>query len=213
MAGLSHGPPFLPNRAHHIANHTILQGASDMALLNPGVKKCGRKSVKRPGRGRSDEEGILLVARKRGPFMYLESAIWVNRPLSEVWAFFADPSNLVKWDRSVARVVITNSVPVGVGFTFDTFGPATNREGARSSYRMSEYHPGEYVWVDLTNAKWFSQARWLTAFEATGKGTKVRIGITLTFKPRYIYLWPIFRLTTHGIKRDLGYLKRAIESQ
>ena len=109
--------------------------------------------------------------------------------------------------------MITSSVPVGVGFTFDTFGPATNKEGARSSYQVSEYQPGEYVWVDLTNAKLFRKAQWLTAVEATDKGTKVRIGIALRFKRQYVYLWPIFRLTTHGIKRELGYLKRAIESQ
>ena len=144
--------------------------------------------------------------------MYLESAIWVERSPSEVWAFFADPLNLSKWDRSVTRVVITSSGPFGVGFTFDTFGPATNKEGARSSYRVSEYQPGKYVWVDLTNAKLFRQARWLTAVEAIDKGTNMRIGIALTFKRRYICLWPIFRLTTYGIRRDLGYLKQAIES-
>ena len=93
--------------------------------------------------------------------MYLESTTLIRRPLPEVWAFFEE-MNLANWDRSVERVVLTSSVPVGVGFTFDMFGPSTSGEGFRSSYRVTEYRPGEYVWVDRTNSRLFSQARWVT---------------------------------------------------
>jgi hypothetical protein len=145
--------------------------------------------------------------------MYLESEILVSRPVAEVWAFFENPCNLVKWDRSVARVEIVGSVPAGVGFSFDTVGPSADNDGIRSCYRVSEYQPGEYAWVDLTNSKWFSRARWLTALEPTDAGTKIRIGIALTFRRRYLYLWPIIRLSVPAMTRDLGYLKLAIESR
>jgi hypothetical protein len=145
--------------------------------------------------------------------MYLESSIIVGQSPPKVWAFFADPQNLARWDRSVERVVQTSAVPVGVGFTFDTYGPATDGAGFRSSYEVTEYRPGEYVWVDLMNSKWFSRARWLTAVEPSGVGTRIRVGLAVTPRWRYFFLWPVLRLSAPAIGRDLGFLKRALESE
>jgi len=144
--------------------------------------------------------------------MYLEASILVRRPPSEVWAFLENPFNLPRWDRSVKRVVVTSAAPAGVGCTFDTFGPSTKTDGARSSYLVTEYRSGEYVWVDLINSRLFSRARWLTAIQSCPDGTNVRIGLDLTPRIRYCYLWPVFRFMAHRIKRDLVHLKAAIES-
>jgi hypothetical protein len=145
--------------------------------------------------------------------MYLESSIVVRRSPHEVWAFLADPRNLILWDRSVARVEVTSSTPAGIGFRFDTLAPAAAGAGFRSSYEVTEYEPGDHVWVDLTNSRWFSQARWLVAIETAGEGTTVRIGIALRPRWQHFYMWPVLRFTTSAITRDLVDLKRAIESR
>jgi len=62
--------------------------------------------------------------------MYLESSIVVRRSPHEVWAFLADPRNLILWDRSVARVEVASSTPAGIGFRFDTLAPLPPAPGS-----------------------------------------------------------------------------------
>jgi ligand-binding SRPBCC domain-containing protein len=57
----------------------------------------------------------------------LQSEIVVERTNEQVWRFFSDPANLARWDRSVARVVVTSREPFGVGSTFDTIAPGNRR--------------------------------------------------------------------------------------
>lgn len=55
--------------------------------------------------------------------MRFESDIVVERSLSDVASFFDEPTNLARWDRSVARVEPTSAGGAAVGFTFDTIAP------------------------------------------------------------------------------------------
>ena len=52
--------------------------------------------------------------------MHLETAIVIQRPPEEVWAYLGDISNVSKWDRGVSATRQTSHGPSGVGLEFDT---------------------------------------------------------------------------------------------
>ena len=62
--------------------------------------------------------------------MHFTSDVIVERSQRQVDAFFAEPANLAKWDRSVAQVIPTSTGETAVGFTFDTIAPSGMRMSA-----------------------------------------------------------------------------------
>src|SRR5215831_17356760 len=107
----------------------------------------------------------ITIERKRKCVMHLQAAIVVARTNEQVWRFFTEPSNLAKWDRSVAQVILTSSEPFGVGSTFDTIAPVptsrSRNEGMRMSYRITEYVPRCQTHIRLTNSRIFTFAEWI----------------------------------------------------
>src|SRR5262245_38381716 len=71
---------------------------------------------------------------KEVPAMRFSRDVVVARSVADVAAFVDQPSNLARWDRSVARVEPTSPGATAVGFTFDTIAPS----GMRMSYRIAE---------------------------------------------------------------------------
>jgi len=61
------------------------------------------------------------------------------RPQEDVWRFLADPSNLPRWDKSVAEVEVNETTPPGVGFAFTTVGyPGSGPDRGRMTYRVTQ---------------------------------------------------------------------------
>jgi len=58
--------------------------------------------------------------------MRLPSHIVIDCAPEQVWAFLGKPANVAKWDRGVARVEQTASVPRGVGLEFQTIARGEN---------------------------------------------------------------------------------------
>ena len=148
--------------------------------------------------------------------MHLQASIVVARTNEQAWRFFSEPSNLAKWDRSVAQVILTSSEPFGVGSTFDTIAPIpksrSRKEGMRTSYRITEYVPNCRMHIRLTNSRMFTFAEWIMATETIPEGVRITCHLDGTLSLRYSFLLPILLLTYRGaFRRDLTYLKQAIE--
>jgi Polyketide cyclase / dehydrase and lipid transport len=150
--------------------------------------------------------------------MQLQAAIVVAQTNQQVWRFFAEPSNLAKWDRSVAQVIPTSPEPFGVGSTFDTIAPESpsrpRKEGMRMSYRITEYVPNRQMKIRLTNSPMFTFAEWMMATEPLSEGVRITCQLDGTLSLRYSLLLPILLLTYRGaFRRDLTALKQAIEQE
>ena len=138
----------------------------------------------------------------------MQSHIIVNRTTDEVADFFEEPSNLAKWDRSVAKVEVTTPGPIRVGGTFDTYSPS----GMKMSYRLIEYERAARYKIILTESKMFKYACWDTMLSAVPEGTLITMSIDLKMKLLYLFLIPVLYLNRGAILNDMGYLKKALEN-
>lgn len=149
--------------------------------------------------------------------MHFESSVLVRKTVEQAWKFFENPLSLAKWDRSVAKVIPTSSLPVGVGYTFDTIAPArgsnAQKEGLRMSYRITEYAPNHYSKILLTHSDIFKEAYWTTLVKAAQEGVEVTMQVDLTLRPLYLFMAPVLLLTSKSaFFRDLQYLKHVMEN-
>ncbi|MBX3082654.1 MAG: hypothetical protein KF716_13535 [Anaerolineae bacterium] len=117
----------------------------------------------------------------------------------------------------MAKVIPTSSLPVGVGYTFDTIAPArgsnAQQEGQRMSYRITEFVPNHHAKILLTHSDIFKEAYWTTIVNAAQEGVKVTLQVDLSLRPMYLFMMPVLLVTNKGaFFRDLQYLKRAMEN-
>jgi hypothetical protein len=141
--------------------------------------------------------------------MHLESSVVVSQALERVWAFFVDPANLPRWDRSVATVIPTSPSTVGAGATFDTIAPS----GMRMSYRVTDLVPRQRAEIRLVNSNMFKEALWTFIFEPLAEGVRINCQVDFTPRLRYSFLTPVLLLTyKDAFRRDLTYLKQALEN-
>lgn len=145
--------------------------------------------------------------------MQLLETIQVPQPVDIVWNFLSDPLSQLKWDRSVVKVELTSSSPVGVGYTFTTIGPAKgSRPGLRSDYKITEFIPGKHATISLVNSRTFKRGDWSFDVEETPEGgTKVTCAIIFTPWPKYWFVGLVLRFNASAIRRDLRYLREALQ--
>jgi uncharacterized protein YndB with AHSA1/START domain len=150
--------------------------------------------------------------------MRLESTIVIRRKAEEVWKFLTEPSNLAKWDRSVAMVEVPDaSAPAGVGFEFTTVGYDSRSDHGRMTYRVTEADPAEKdCRVELTsragNARFFSAAQWHFRVEDAPQGSRVLFSTEFRLRVRYLLLAPVLYFMKSAIHRDLVSLKSVLEN-
>ena len=143
----------------------------------------------------------------------LSAETFVDVPTERVWAFFEDPHNLPKWDRSVASIEITSPPPYGVGSTFQTLSPVQNGRVTPTSYLVTELVPGERATIDVVDSAEFARASWVTRVERSGGGTRVLIDVEFRPKLQYFFLAPLlyFSRDNMGVT-DMDYLREALEA-
>jgi hypothetical protein len=173
----------------------------------------GQENTVSTGHGHRD---WITIERKRKCVMHLQAAIVVARTNEQVGRFFSEPSNLAKWDRSVAQVIPTSSEPFGVGSTFDTIAPVpksrSRTEGLRMSYRITEYVPNRQYAARLTNSHIFNYAEWVMTTQDVSEGVRITCQLAGTLRLQYSFLLPVLLLTYKGaFRQDLTCLKQAIE--
>ena len=141
--------------------------------------------------------------------MHFTSDVVVERSQRQVAAFFAEPANLARWDRSVAQVIPTSAGPTAVGFTFDTIAPS----GLRMSYRITEHVPEQRTSIALERSPMFREALWGMNYQTVPAGTRIRCDVTFTLRPRYwLLIIPLLLTQRRALRRDLTFLKVAIEA-
>ena len=141
--------------------------------------------------------------------MHFQSQTVVERSIEAVAAFFADGQNLVKWDRSVAKIESTSSGVAAVGTTFDTIAP----NGLRMSYRITEHDPEDHSTIELMPSKMFKRAVWRLTYERAGEGTRITCDVDFILRPLYWFLVvPLMMSQKKALARDLRQLKEAIEA-
>jgi hypothetical protein len=151
--------------------------------------------------------------------MRLESSIVIGRSPEEVGRFLADVKNVQKWDRGVGSAEVTNSSP-GVGFEFETLGPAhwarRKAEKARMAYRITHADSNGCT-VALTslsgNARFFKAAQWHFRLSPAEEGTLLFCCAEFRLKWLYSFLGPILYLKRDAIQMDLEQLKQAIDEE
>jgi hypothetical protein len=101
--------------------------------------------------------------------MHLQSEIIVSQNIEQASKFFYEPSNLSKWDRSVAEVILPSHSPAVAGNTFGTIAPS----GMKMSYRIIEFEYVKNAKILLTESRMFKEAIWQFLFNAVAEGTKI----------------------------------------
>ncbi len=148
--------------------------------------------------------------------MHIRTELDVPYPRTQVWGFSVDPMNQVKWDRSVAAVVLTGDGPVRAGYTFDTVGPRRSggrRAGITTSYRVTEYEPERHARIEVTNSPMFRRAVWDFRFERIPGGTRVVWDVELAPKARYPMMALVMRLNRHQLVRDMRWFEEALAKE
>jgi len=142
------------------------------------------------------------------PSVRIAAEVFVDCPLEQVRAFLSDVNSLVRWDRSVSKVIPGSAEPMTVGSRFTTVGPSRRgREGIRSHYRLISIE-GDESKVALEDSPTFKSAIWTMRLSPKGNGTIVNCDMKATAS------WPIgvlLALNKKAIATDLQFLKRAIE--
>ena len=142
----------------------------------------------------------------------MAAEVFIDRPLDQVRAFFADVNNLVRWDRSVSKVVCASSAPFEAGAKFATIGPLRGgREGKRSEYQVVAID-GDESKVELINSPIFRSAVWTTRLAAKGNGTSVECEMDMATDLLRAPIGLLLKLNAKAIATDLQFLKRAIEN-
>jgi Polyketide cyclase / dehydrase and lipid transport len=146
------------------------------------------------------------------PQFHMAADVFIDRPIGEVRAFLAEPDSIVRWDRSVSKMVSDSFAPLKVGARFATIGPFRGgREGKRSEYRVLAID-GDESKAELTNSQLFKSAVWTMRLAAKGDGTTVECEMDMATDLLRAPVGLLLKLNKKAIATDLQFLKRAIEN-
>jgi hypothetical protein len=142
----------------------------------------------------------------------MAAEVFIDRPIGQVRAFFADPDSLVRWDRSVSKVISLSSAPSEAGAKFATIGPfRRGREGKCSEYQVVAID-GDESKAELVNSRLFKSAVWTKRLAAKGGGTSVECEMDMSTDLLRAPIGLLLKLNEKAIATDLQFLKRAIEN-
>lgn len=139
--------------------------------------------------------------------MELKASIEVRQNLDEVWEFVANPANSPKWDRSIASVKVTTNGPFNVGSAVETISP----NGMEQSWKVKDFVPNQTLRFVLLESTYFKYAELTFVLTSTPKGTLIDHQISLKFKFKHLFLYPLLRLSNkNALQRDLNSLKNTL---
>jgi Polyketide cyclase / dehydrase and lipid transport len=70
-----------------------------------------------------------------------ETTVTIARPGGEVFAFMADPRNILRWNYAIARTVPTSPGPAGAGATYRQTRTIPPQRGEPPDHRLPAAHP------------------------------------------------------------------------
>lgn len=138
----------------------------------------------------------------------IKSSIVVKRPIEEVFAFVADPSNDLKWRSDVVVSKVTSG-SLGVGATFEFASEFLGRK-IETKGEMTAYDPPKrFAWKSIKSPIPVSA---VTTFEAVADGTL--IVDTADFEPGGFFKIAeplLINQAQSSAEKDMKNLKRLLE--
>jgi hypothetical protein len=140
------------------------------------------------------------------PQFHMAAEVFIDRPIGEVRAFFADPDSLVRWDRSVSKVICLSPAAFEAGAKFATIGPfRRGREGELSEYEAVAFE-GDESKAGLINSRLFKLAVWTVRLAAKGDGTMVECEMDMSTDLLRAPIGLLLKLNGKTIATDLQFL-------
>ena len=102
----------------------------------------------------------------------VELSIVINRPVAEVFAFVADPSNNKKWQEGLVESRLTSPGPVGLGAQITDVRKFLGRE-MDSKLEVTAFEPNKIFAEKVVSGP--LQFEIIQTFEPSGDGTKVSL--------------------------------------
>jgi len=140
----------------------------------------------------------------------IEHEVTIERPVSEVFAFVAQPDNLPTWQESCLEVKRDDEGPVAVGTTWTERRSVMNRE-MEQPMEAAEYETDRRFTVRSVAGP--TTMRIEHTFEPVGAGTRVAVKLDAEFGGFAKLAGPMVRRQLRQMfQSDLARLKEQLES-
>jgi uncharacterized protein YndB with AHSA1/START domain len=141
----------------------------------------------------------------------VEASVLINRPIKEVFAYVADPSNAAQWAGPVVESKITSGGPVGRGTTSSRVTQLLGRN-IESTYEITEYKPNSRYADKTTSGPVPINSR--ISFDPVDGGTKVTIQGVIKAEGFFKLAEPLVsRMARRQVETDAQTLKDLLEAQ
>jgi uncharacterized protein YndB with AHSA1/START domain len=140
----------------------------------------------------------------------VEASVLINRPIKEVFAYVADPSNAAQWAGPVVESKITSGGPVGRGTTSSRVTQLLGRN-IESTYEITEYEPNSRYADKTTSGPVPINSR--ISFDPVDGGTKVTIQGVIKAEGFFKLAEPLVaRMARRQVETDAQTLKDLLEA-
>jgi carbon monoxide dehydrogenase subunit G len=112
----------------------------------------------------------------------LDLGTLIDRPVSDVFAFVANPNNMSKWNSAVVSIEQITPGEIGVGTKFKTVGEAMGRR-LEGEMQVQTYEPGSQCSFQLNAGP--MQMNLTLSLKPVGTGTK--LGLLVQGNPAGIF--------------------------
>ena len=143
--------------------------------------------------------------------MQIEATATIERPITEVWAFLADPTNNPKWDPGTLEVQQTSDGPIGVGSTLDAVVDLLGRQTV--GVHFIAFDPPNELRFEFVSG-FLTPTNVAYRLESVDPG---RTRLTRVLEPRlrggFRLLWPLFVWAARRHRADeVSNVKRILEA-
>jgi hypothetical protein len=144
--------------------------------------------------------------------MKVEESAVIERPVAEVFALAADPTNDPLWASVVAEATQTSEGPLGVGTTFEQVLRLLGRR-IEITFEVTEYEPNRRLHIGRFSGRLRSAVGRRT-FEPAPAGTRVTFRGEGTSGLFLNLLEPLVTAAARrAVRRDLANLKKVLEAR
>ena len=141
----------------------------------------------------------------------VETSVWIDRPVDEVFAYVVDPEKVSQWAGPVIESKKTSTGPVGLGTTSSRVTQLLGRT-MEATHEITEYDPNRVYGDKTTSGPVPMHSQIL--FAALDGGTKVTIKGELQSVGFFKIAEPIMlRVAGRQVDTDAQTLKEILEAQ
>ena len=135
----------------------------------------------------------------------------IDRPVEEVFAFYVQPENHLKWQDGMLDVVQTSEGPVGTGTRF-RIRQKLGGQVHDGIFEITEYERPNRLGITATTDRGMIDHRSLAVFDETGDSTRLTLNVWPTPRGWRRMLRPLIKvMIRRQLPRDFNRLKEALE--